>query len=110
MNSEQQRKIGITSLVLLALAFIAAVIVSNSLLSGMRLDLTENKLYTLSDGTRSLLSNIDEPINLYYFFSDRETSDVQFLRSFATRVQEMLEEFAANSDGKLILNIIDPLP
>ncbi len=110
MNSEQQRKIGLTSLVLLALAFIAAVIVSNSLLSGMRLDLTENKLYTLSDGTRSLLSNIDEPINLYYFFSDRETSDVQFLRSFATRVQEMLEEFAANSDGKLILNIIDPLP
>ncbi len=110
MNYEQRRRIGSATLILLALAFVAAVMASNSLLGGLRIDLTENQLFTLSDGTRDLLRKIDEPINLYYFYSDRETADVQFLRGFATRVQEMLEEFAAESNGKLVLNVIDPLP
>jgi len=110
MNYDQRQRLGAVTLALLALAFIAAVMASNSLLGGMRIDLTENQLYTLSPGTKSLVSKIEEPINLYYFFSDQETGDIQFLRGFAARVQEMLEEFAANSGGKLVLNVIDPLP
>lgn len=110
MDYDQRKKIGATTLALLGLAFIAAIMASNSLLRGLRIDLTENQLYTLSAGTRSLLTKIDEPINLYLFFSDRETGDVQFLRSYATRVREMLEEFEANAGGKIVLNVVDPLP
>jgi len=110
MTTRQQRKIGITALLLLGLAFIAAMIASNTLLSGLRIDLTENQIYTISPGTREVLRNIDEPINLYYFFSDRETANVPFLRTYATRVREMLEEFVAQAGGKLVLQIIDPLP
>ena len=69
MSTKQQDRIGASGLVLLALAFIFAVIVSNQLFSGVRLDLTENRLYTLSDGTKSILQSIDEPINLYFYFS-----------------------------------------
>ena len=83
---------------------------SNALLRGVRVDLTQNQLYTLSDGTRSLLGGLDQPINLYYFFSDRETGEAQFLRDYATRVQEMLEEFADRANGNIILNVIDPVP
>ncbi len=110
MNSEQQKRIGIATLIVLTVAFIAAVMASNSLLRGVRLDLTENQLYTLSDGTRSLLESLDEPINLYFFFSDRESGEVQFLRDYAARVREMLEEFAARADGNIVLNVVDPLP
>ena len=110
MNSEQQKRIGLATLAVLVIAFIVAVIASNTLLRGLRLDLTENRLYTLSEGTRSLLSSLDEPINLYFFFSDRETGEVQFLRDYATRVQEMLEEFADRAGGNIVLNVIDPLP
>jgi len=98
------------TLVLLGVGFIAAVMASNALLSGMRLDLTENRLYTLSEGTRSLLGNIEEPINLYFFFSDRGTGDIQFLRSYSVRVREMLEEFEVAARGALNLQVIDPLP
>ncbi len=110
MNSEQQKRIGIATLIVLTVAFIVAVMASNSLLRGLQLDLTENKLYTLSQGTRSLLAGLDEPINLYFFFSDRESSEIQFLRDYATRVREMLEEFADRANGNIVLNVIDPLP
>lgn len=98
------------TLVLLAVAFVAAVTASNTLLGGFRLDLTENELYTLSPGTHDLLAGVDEPINLYFFYSDEQAADVQFLRSYATRVREMLEEFVSAAPGTLELHEIDPAP
>lgn len=110
MSSAGRRRIGYSTLALLALVFIAAVMASNTLLRGWRIDLTENRLYTLSPGTRSLLGKLEEPIHLYLFFSDRETADVQFLRTYAVRVREMLEELAIHADGKLRVEVIDPQP
>jgi ABC-type uncharacterized transport system involved in gliding motility auxiliary subunit len=110
MTTQTQRKIGTASLILLGLVFVAAVTANNALLRGLRFDLTENNLYTVSPGTRALLSNIQEPINLYYFFSDTETADITPLRNFATRVRELLEELDAAAGENLNLNIIDPVP
>lgn len=110
MSGNRQRSFAYLSIAMLLVAFVAAVMASNTLLRGFRLDLTENDLYTLSPGTRSLLGNLDESINLYLFFSDRSAADVQYLRSYATRVTEMLEEFSARANGKLSLQVIDPLP
>ena len=90
--------------------FIIAVSLSNLLFRGVRLDLTENQLFTLSDGTIRVLENISEPVDLYFFFSDRATADTPVLRMYAGRVREMLQEFIQHSDGKLRLSMIDPLP
>lgn len=93
----------------LAVLFLVGVTVI-SLLPGLRVDLTGNQLYTLSDGTRKIIGNIPEPMNVYLFYSDKATTDVPQLRTYAGRVREMLEEFASRSDGKLRLTVIDPLP
>ncbi len=110
MTTQEQRKVGLASLGLLGLTFIAALVASNTLLRGMRVDLTENNLYTISDGTRELLASINEPINLYFFFSDEETADIPYLRGYATRVRETLEEFARVADDNLIVHNVDPAP
>lgn len=110
MSTRSQQRLGTSSLVLLAVAFVAAVIVSNQVFKGLQIDLTENGLYTLSAGTKRILHNIDEPINLYFYYSDQATRGMPSLRDYATRVREMLEEFADTSRGKLRLSIIDPLP
>jgi ABC-type uncharacterized transport system involved in gliding motility auxiliary subunit len=110
MSTASQRNISTSSLLLLALAFIAAIIVSNQLFGGWRIDLTENRLYTLSDGTKQILENLDEPINLYFYYSDRASEDVPTIRSYANRVREMLDEFRRAADGHIKLRIIDPLP
>jgi ABC-type uncharacterized transport system involved in gliding motility auxiliary subunit len=110
MSSRERKQFAYGSLAVIFIGFIAAVIAGNSLLRGVKLDLTENRLYTLADGTKSLLRNLGEPINLYYFFSNRGTEDVQVLRSYATRVEEMLVEFNDVAGDNLRLQIIDPLP
>jgi ABC-type uncharacterized transport system involved in gliding motility auxiliary subunit len=110
MTTTPQKKIGFTALLLSLLGFLAAIVVSNSLLRGLRIDLTENDLYTISAGTRNVLDSIGEPINLYFFFSDNATTDVPYLRAYATRVREMLDEFVAQADGNLVLHVVDPLP
>jgi ABC-type uncharacterized transport system involved in gliding motility auxiliary subunit len=110
MSGTRRKSFALGSLAVLLLGFIAAVIASNTLLGGFRLDLTENRLYTLSEGTRSLLSNLSEPINLYYFFSEQSSEDIQILRDYSSRVREMLGELVAESEGMLRLQTIDPQP
>ena len=65
-----------------------------------------DNLYTLSDGTERILESIGEPINLYFYFSDRATENIPSLRSYATRVREMLEEFAKVTRSVLIATLL----
>jgi ABC-type uncharacterized transport system involved in gliding motility auxiliary subunit len=97
-------------LLVLALAFVAGVSLVNRAFHGVQVDLTENRLYTLSEGTGKILGKIAEPVHMYLFWSDRATTNIPAIRTYAGRVREMLEAFAARSEGKLILQVIDPLP
>ena len=98
------------ALAVLAVLFVAVILVSNALFRGARLDLTQNHLYTLSQGTKNILGSLDEPIHLYLFYSDKASHDLPQLRTYAQRVRELLEEMAARAGGKLKLDVIDPLP
>ena len=99
-----------STLLLLALIFVALVVLGGLLLRGARVDLTENNLYTLSDGTRAILERIEEPVHLYYFFSESAAADIPMLRTYSNRVRELLEEIAAASGDRIRLEVIDPLP
>ena len=98
------------TLVLLAILFVTLSILSSVFLKGMRFDLTENKLYTLSDGTRNILENMDEPVNLYLYFSEDVSRELPQFRSYARWAGEMLEEFVNYSGGKLTLHRVNPIP
>jgi ABC-type uncharacterized transport system involved in gliding motility auxiliary subunit len=98
------------ALLILAVGFVAFTALSNVLFAGWRVDLTENGLYSVSDGTREILASIDEPINLYLFFSDEASRELAPLRSYARRVRELLEELELRADGRLRLQVIDPVP
>ncbi len=94
----------------LALVFLAAVGLVNLAFRGVRLDLTEAGLYTLSGGTQRVLEQIDEPIRLYFFISRSGLADSPGLRAWAGRVEDMLLEFEAKSGGRLQVSIIEPAP
>lgn len=97
-------------LVLLAILFVTLTILSSVFLKGLRFDLTENNLYTLSDGTLNILENMDEPVNLYLYFSEDVSRELPQFRSYARWAGEMLDEFADRSGGKLTLKRVDPVP
>jgi ABC-type uncharacterized transport system involved in gliding motility auxiliary subunit len=103
--------LGAGSLALVAALFIGIALLANTLLRGAQLDLTADKLYTLSDGTRNLLHGLKEPVNLYFFFSDRDATTVDpQLKTYGKRVRELLESMVERSNGKLTLKVIDPKP
>jgi ABC-type uncharacterized transport system involved in gliding motility auxiliary subunit len=110
MTNIQRRTLTATALLTLAVLFVALTMLSNTLFKGARLDLTENQLFTLSSGTKNLLANLREPINLYFFFSEKTAQDIPLLTNYAKRVNELLQEYALNAAGKLKLQVIDPLP
>ncbi|MDG9668426.1 Gldg family protein [Hahella sp. CR1] len=79
-------------------------------MSGFRWDLTENSLYTLSDGARSILGGLSKDIELTVYYSEGASKDLPALRAYARRVQELLEEFEQLSGGKITLKKVDPVP
>lgn len=97
-------------LALVAIAFLVFALFNNIVFSGVKLDLTENGLYTLSEGTRKIVEDIDEPINLYFFFSEEASQDFTALRAYAQRVEELLRQYESLGDGSINLRIIDPEP
>lgn len=99
-----------SGLLLTAIGALAIIAVGNALLGGVRLDLTENKLYTLSDGTKNILKGLEEPINLYFFYSREAASDIPQLATYAGRVREMLREMEGIAGDKLKLTEINPEP
>ena len=93
----------------IALILLLSVLVV-SFLPSLRIDLTEDRLYSLSDGTRNILANLNQPVELMFFYSDSATEDVPQLRTYGNRVQELLREIVIASEGNLRLSVIDPEP
>lgn len=111
MNTPLSRSlVSIATLIVLAVLFFSVNILANSMFRSARIDLTENSLFTLSDGTKSILAHIDEPISLRFFYSGALTQNYPQIRAYADRVRNMLEEMRDRSNGKILLEVIDPEP
>ncbi len=110
MASNKSKSFTIIGLLALIVLFLVVNMVSSTLFTNSRIDLTENELYTLTDGTRNIISKIEEPVTMYLFYSDKASEDVPQLRTYATRVKELLKEYEQLSNGQIVLNIIDPVP
>jgi ABC-type uncharacterized transport system involved in gliding motility auxiliary subunit len=98
---------------LLALAiflFAAVNILSSATLGSLRVDLTEDRLFTLATGTKNVIRDLSQPIRLRFFFSESLSTERPPLRIYGNRVRELLEQYARRSNGKITLEVIDPEP
>ena len=89
------------------------VIIAVNLIVGSartRLDLTADKLYTLSPGTKSILQKLDTPVEVRFYFSQSESRVPSDIRTYASQVEDLLEEFREVSNGKVQIRRIDPKP
>ena len=100
----------IVALVCAAILFVGINIIADKTLRSARIDLTQQRLFTLSDGSRKTLAKIDEPITVRFYYSKRLGTEIPTYALYAQRVREMLEEYASLAGGKLRLEILDPIP
>jgi len=99
-----------TGLVVALALFLGINIIANQTLTRLRLDVTDARLHTLSDGTRNILKAIDETITIRFYFSAKQFAAVPEFATYGKRVRDLLEEYAAASNDKLRLLVIDPEP
>lgn len=96
------------SILILSICLIAVNVVGNFI--PLRLDLTEESLYTISDGTRELVGNLEEPVTLKFYYSRGLEDLPPNFKIYAQRVQEILEEYQSISAGQVRLEVINPEP
>jgi ABC-type uncharacterized transport system involved in gliding motility auxiliary subunit len=93
-----------------AFIFILANIIGLFGLSGWRIDFTADRLYTLSDGSIKIASELKEPITIRFFFSNKAATGYAPVKAFAERIRAMLKTYVRHSNGKIKLIETDPLP
>jgi ABC-type uncharacterized transport system involved in gliding motility auxiliary subunit len=103
-------RIVIAGAILAAIIFGCVNVMSAHLFRSARIDLTQQNLYSLSQGTKQLLGEIQEPVRFRFFFSSGLTKEAPQLAAFSQRLRSMLDSYVAGSKGKIIIETIDPKP
>lgn len=98
------------ALILGAVVLVAVNIISTPLLSGFQLDLTQERLYTLSEGTKEIVGGLSEPVTLRLYVSEQLAGRFPGLWRYADRVRGLLESYAQASGGMLrvIVSSVEP--
>jgi ABC-type uncharacterized transport system involved in gliding motility auxiliary subunit len=96
--------------IVLLLGIIVAVNVIFSGVSAGRIDLTEENLYTLSDGTRTMLKGLDRDVTLKFYYSRSGGSMPVPIKRYAQRVNDLLGEYESAGGGRLTVEMHDPKP
>lgn len=110
MKNWDRRALSLWSLFVAAVFFVALLVFSTEALRNVTVDLTEAKVFTLSEGTREVLANVREPVTLRYFVSDDLMEQSPALKDYGRSVQELLERYVELSNGRVKLEIIHPEP
>ena len=111
MNRTIRAIIGV--ILVLVIAFCAISICQN-IGKGLKIDVTDQKLYTLSEGTHAILGKLNQPIKVKLYYAKtaamKATDQIKYFNNYYDFVRALLEEYAAAADGMIDLQIIDPRP
>ena len=103
-------KLSWLALVLGAIILFAVNMIGWESLKLYRLDVTENKLYTLSDSTRKVIADVDDPITLKFYYTDALGARAPSYGLYADRVQALLAHYSSLSNGRIVFQKISPEP
>ena len=96
------------------LAVLALILVivgaTNYILSALsaRVDLTAERLYTLSPGSKAVLAKLDQKVTLKFFFSESAKDMPSSLKTYAEQVRDLLGEYERAGNGNVAIETYDP--
>jgi len=100
--------------VLVLVIIFSAISICQSIGKGLKIDVTDQKLYTLSDGTKSILSKLNQPIKVKLYYAKtaalKGPDQIRYFNNYYQYVKALLEEYVAVSKGMFELEVIDPRP
>ncbi|MGR3178686.1 MAG: Gldg family protein [Candidatus Anammoxibacter sp.] len=104
----------IIGVVLVLVITFAAISVCQNIGKSLKVDVTERNLYTLSEGTKAILANLNQPVKVKLFFAEtaalKGPDQIKYFTNYYRFVKSLLEEYVAAGNGMIDLRIIDPRP
>jgi len=104
----------ITAVILVAIITFGTIILCQKVGASLRLDVTEQRLYTLSDATKAVLAKLNQPLTLKLYFAKTATQkapdQIRFYTNYYHFVKALLDEYVRASGGMVRLELIDPRP
>lgn len=98
------------SAILAVLLFFSVNYLAATTLAGARLDLTQNRLFTLSDSARAVLADIGDPVTVKLYRTEQFIASVPVLEVQEKQLAELLATFEQASSGKVRIETIDVAP
>jgi ABC-type uncharacterized transport system involved in gliding motility auxiliary subunit len=104
----------ILAVVFLAVIVFSAISITQNAFKQVRFDVTDHKLYTLSDGTKAILARLNQPVKMKLYYTKtaamKAPDQIRFFNNYYYFVESLLAEYAAQSKGMVELEVIDPRP
>jgi len=104
----------ITAVALIAVITVSAISICQNIGRSLRFDITDQKLYTLSQGTKNILNSLNQPIKLKLYYTKtaamKGPDQIRFFNNYYVFVKALLDEYVREARGNIILEVIDPRP
>ncbi len=111
MNRTMRVIIGV---ILVLVIMFSAISICQNIGKTIKIDVTEQALYTLSDGTRAILSKLNQPVRVKLYYAKtaamKGSDQIQYFNNYYQFVKSLLEEYVSSSKGMIDLQVIDPRP
>ena len=111
MNKKSERSI---SIILSLICGVFIIYLGSGLLSRIKIDVTENNLYSLSDGSKKIIRKINKPLRMKLFYSktaaQRGTEGIRAFNNYYQYIKDLLLEYQSLSRNNISLEFIDPRP
>ncbi len=104
----------ITGVIFVLVIAFSLISISQNVDKGLKVDITEQKLYTLSSGTKAILAKLNQPITMKLYYAKtaarKGPDQIRYFNNYYEFVRSLLEEYVTASGGMVKLEIIDPRP
>ena len=111
MTNQKQLQTYLYSTVGIVIMFVVVVAINViSSVAKARVDLTAEKIYTLSDGTKKILAKLDTPVEIRFYYTKNDVAMPPRLKNYAQRVEDLLGEYRRAAKGKLEIKKFNPEP
>ncbi|MBN1796629.1 MAG: Gldg family protein [Sedimentisphaerales bacterium] len=104
----------VIAVILIAIICFCAISISQDLLGNLKLDVTNKKLYSLSEGSKEILNRLNQPIEIKLYYTKtaamKAPDQIRVLNNYYEYIKSLLKEYQTQSNGMVKLEIIDPRP
>ena len=104
----------VIAILFIAVIAVSAISITQNVGKSLRADITEQRLYTLSDGTKAILGQLNQPIRIKLYYTKtaamKGPDQIRFFNTYYTFVKALLDEYVSAAKGRIQLEVIDPRP